>query len=84
MMRGLYGYGGYGMMGGFGWFGMLICLLIVVLVVLGIISLFKGGFNSTHKRTGISSKERSLEILKERLARGEISKEEYESIKRDL
>ena len=64
--------GGYGMMGGFGWLGMLTMLLfwigVIVLVVWGLSNLF-----STRQA---SVEPDALEILKQRYARGEISREE--------
>ena len=83
-----YGYGPGGMMGGYGWgggsgFGMIGMLLWWVLIVLGIVLLAKwllsGGPGGGH-----ASGDRALEILKERYARGEIDKNEFEQKKRDL
>jgi putative membrane protein len=84
-----YGYGyGPGMMGGYGWgggwgFGGIGMLLWWVLIVLGIVLLVKwifGGGPAAGHRTG----DRALEVLKERYARGEIDKNEFEEKKRDL
>ncbi len=49
---------------------------LIVLIVWGVIKLSKGG------ETG--SKKEPLDIAKERYAKGEISKEEFEQIKKDL
>ena len=86
MMRGYGGFPfnqGFGMMGSFSWFGLFICLLAIVLVVLGIIFLLKLVLNKgTINRT--VSNQSNIEILKVRLAKGEISKEEYDSIRKSL
>lgn len=66
---------GHGMMGGWmgGWFGMLIPLILTVVIVYVVVRLL--GHNHTANRR---SYDNSLDILNERLARGEISEEEYE------
>lgn len=58
-------------------FGFLFMILFWGLVIYGIIALLKNG-NSSDKRN------RSLEILKERYAKGEITKGEFDSMKKDL
>jgi len=87
MMRGFGSYqnfDGYGMMGNLGWFGMLVMLLIIILVIIGIVFLFRSLFSYSNRANFSSSNNRSIEILKERLAKGEITKEEYETIKKSL
>ncbi|NKE70243.1 SHOCT domain-containing protein [Candidatus Manganitrophus noduliformans] len=58
----------------------LVGLALLVLLIAGIVWVVRWGFSSTQAR----SSERAIELLKERYARGEISKEEYEEKKRDL
>jgi putative membrane protein len=56
-----------------------------VLIILGIVVLVKWlavGFGPS--RGGPATESRALEVLKERYARGEIGKEEFEQKKRDL
>ena len=74
-------------MGGFGW------IFIVVfwgLVVWAIVSLVRGNFGNGHgcghgHGEGTHGKDKSpLEILKERYAKGEIDKKEFEEKKKDL
>lgn len=79
-------YGGpYGMMGmmGQGWgFMLLIPILSLVLIALGVYYLF-----STFQGTGRSTSsrgERALDILKERYARGELTREQYLKMKEEL
>ena len=75
-MGGVSGWGG-----GWAWFGVLHMLLWWVFVVLGIFVLFKslGRLPDTGSRA-----DRALGILRERYARGEISREEFEQRKHDL
>lgn len=74
-------WGGYGM--GWGIFGALHMLLWWVLIILGIIVLVKWLFSGTGG-SALGRENRALEILKERYARGEIGKDEFEQKKRDL
>ncbi len=90
------GYGGYGwggMMGGFGGVSMLIMFPIglIFLVLIGYVvyrGVFWGGGccggHYRHDGRYISDSENSLEILRRRYARGEISKEQYEQMKKDV
>jgi putative membrane protein len=72
----------YGM--GWGW----IILIVLVVIVLAVLLVPRGGSSGSQPGGGTaypqSSSGRALEILKERYARGEISKEEYEEMRRDL
>jgi putative membrane protein len=73
--------GGYGYMMN-SWTGAIIMgLVILVLIIVLIYLLFKssktGGFGQT-------SNETPLDILKKRYARGEITKEQFDEMKRDL
>ncbi len=78
MMYGLYNYGwGYPMMGGFG--GGLMMLSFWILVIAFIVWVVRE-VRGKHHGSGSSA----LEILKERYAKGEIDKAEFEAKKRDL
>jgi len=69
--------GEYGWFGpGFGWFFM---ILFWVLVIAGVVTLIRWLGSSTAQRG-----ETPLETLKARYARGEIGKEEYERMRREL
>jgi putative membrane protein len=87
------GYGGYqmgpGMMGewGMGWFGGIFMIIFWVLIIVGLVFLIRWLVQSTkgHSSPGwTDSSSRALDILKERYARGEINKQEFEEKKKDL
>jgi putative membrane protein len=60
---------GYG-----GWFMWLILVIVVAIAIYFIVQAQRGG----------GAREMPLEILKKRYAKGELTKEEYDRIKRDL
>jgi putative membrane protein len=64
----------------FGGWMIIAWIVIIGLIVLGVISLVKHSSSTTNT----SQKRDPLEIAKERYARGEIKKEEYEVIKKNL
>ena len=66
-----YGNSGFGM--GLGWLFMILFWLLVIFIVVSLV-----------KKTGSGEKETAEEILKKRYARGEISTEEFERLKKDL
>ena len=78
------------MMGGYGgefWLGgilhaavSLIFLIVAVMVIVAVIRHLRGKSPHWSWRYG----DRAMSILKERYAKGEISKEEFESMKKDL
>ncbi len=76
--RGMMGWNGYGM----GWF-MVVMGLFWIAVIVGIVLLVVWMMRSRN-RPKIMGEDSALRILKERYARGEISKEEFEEKKRDL
>ncbi len=88
MMYGLYnGYGGWGenMMSGFG--GGLMMLFFWILFIALIIWIVRGfgGRNCCSHHSGSNhSGSNALEILKERYAKGEIDKREFEEKKKDM
>lgn len=73
-----------GMMGmmGLGWiFMFIIPLAFLALIIQGVYFLVVG---SKEARVQVSPTEKALEILKERYAKGEITREEYLKMKKDL
>lgn len=76
-----------GMMGGWGmgWFGMIFMLAFSVLVLVGLVFLIKWLIQAAKGEKDVPSVSyKAIDTLKERYARGEINKEEFEKIKRDL
>ena len=78
----MWGFGNSPMGWGFGLFGLIFMLLFWVLIIAGIVVLIKWLASQSH---GTHKNEKtSLDILKERYAKGELSKEEFEAKKKYL
>jgi putative membrane protein len=80
-------YGDGGMMGpgiyhfwGMGFFN----LAFWILLLIGIVFFLRWLWQSTKKESPPANKNRALDILKERYARGEINREQFESMKKDI
>lgn len=72
--------GGWGWMSGFGWIFM---ILFWGLVIFGVVALAKWMFSTGDSVAGGGARP-PLDILKERYARGEINRDQYEQMRRDL
>lgn len=82
------GYGGWGMgpgmmgdWGATGWLHFILMIVFWVLVIAGLVFLLRWLIQATRGEKGGS---RALEILRERYARGEITHEEFQRLKREL
>ena len=70
-----------------GWFWLIPVGLVVVFLVLGFFARRRPGsmpFSCFPPRVDSQSQEKPLDILKHRYARGELTKEQYEQMKRDI
>ena len=90
-------YGGYyGMMGSFGGLGMLLWIPIVLVIVVGYF-LWRGcggwrmggrggccGGSHYGRYSSYQSRDDALSILRQRYARGEISREQFEQMRKDI
>ena len=70
---------GWQMGNGMGWGGGLYMLIIFVLIVVGGIAVVRRSL-----RPGAGDGESALEILKRRYARGELTKEQFEEMRKDI
>jgi putative membrane protein len=81
-----YGYGpgvmhwGYGMMG---WFGPIFMLVFWVLIIIAAVYIIKWIAGLSQSET-FKTSEAPLDILKKRYAKGEITKAEFEEMKKDV
>lgn len=80
-MWGYMGDGGWGWWWGFGALHMLLFWGVLIFAIVILVKWMSGMPGSRQNGGGAG---RALEILKERYARGEINKEEFEQKKRDL
>ncbi len=73
-----WGNYGWGMGFGFGWLFMIVFWVLLILGIVYLVKMIAGGAKKEEPT------ENALDILKNRYAKGEISKEEFEKIKDDL
>lgn len=64
---------GFGLMAGLGWLGMLTMLLFWA----GVLALVVWGLSNLFPTQQLSTESNAVEIVRQRFARGEISREEY-------
>jgi putative membrane protein len=88
--QGRYGdwHMGRWMMGGWGmgWFGMIFMIIFWGLIIVGLVLLIRWLIQNTSGKgqTGVRTGSNAMDILKERYAKGEISRDEFESMKKDI
>jgi putative membrane protein len=76
MMWGYWGHPGWGMMG--------IGFVFMILFWAVIVGLIVWGVRHFSRRHNYSGNDSAMEIARQRYARGEISKEQFEQLKKDL
>ena len=81
MMEHYYG-GGYGFMGGFGFFFMILFWGLIVWAIIAGVRMLSGGHG--HSCHGGSHGDDAMKTLRERYAKGEITKEQFDQMKKDL
>jgi putative membrane protein len=71
---------------GMGWFGMIVMFIFWSLIIVGLVLLIRWLIQATGSRghSGGNTDSKAMDILKERYARGEINRDEFESMKKDL
>lgn len=74
-----------GMMNGWGgmWFGWLFWLVILALIIWGVVTIVNNS-RPRDDRRNLPPAHNALDILKKRYARGEITREQFEQMKRDI
>jgi len=72
-----------GLGAGYGLFGGLMMLLFWILIIAGIVVVVRWFFGQEDQQ-GSRTEETPLDVLKKRYASGEINREQFESMKREL
>lgn len=78
-MMGNWGHAGWGM-----GFGFIFMILFWALVAAGIVAVIRWAMRSSDAAERRPPDKTPLEIVRERYARGEIARQEFEQLKRDL
>jgi len=88
--KGAFNYGGYGYLGMFSGLGMIwgiikfVIGLIILIFIIKFVMRLLGGKKEVEKLMKMNKSESAEDILKERYAKGEIKKEEYEEKKKEI
>jgi uncharacterized membrane protein len=69
---------------GMGWFGWIFMIVFWIAVIAGVAILVRWITSQGERSRGPGSQDTAIDILKKRYAKGEITKEEYEQIKKDI
>lgn len=73
---------GYGWGMGWGWIGMILFWILLILAIVWLVRALDLGSGAGGHRD--ANRDDALEVLRERYARGEIDREEFQDRKRDL
>lgn len=79
----MMGYGGWGG-GGIGWIFMILFWVVIIAAIVALVKWFAVGSPHAHTHPLAPPEKTPLDILKERYARGEIEREEFEQKRQDL
>ena len=79
----MWGYNSYGGYGGYDIFGSVLMFIFWILIIIAIVILIKR-LVMVHRRGYHIHEQTPLDIIKERYAKGEIDKAEFEAKKKDL
>lgn len=79
---GNYFGGGYGLMGGLGFILMILFWGLIIWAIIAGVKMMSNGHS--HSCCGESKKDNAATLLRERYAKGEITKEQFEQMKKDL
>ncbi|MHB1483336.1 MAG: SHOCT domain-containing protein [Saccharofermentanales bacterium] len=85
--RGMMGnnfWGNNGMMGNYGWIGLLVGSILLIMFILLIVFVIRALTKKPNNNSMNSPMNSSMNILKERYAKGEITREEYETMRKNL
>ena len=71
---------------GIGWFGMIFMIVFWGLIIAGIVLLIRWIANNTGSRghSDVNTGSQAMDILKERYAKGDITQDEFESMKKEI
>jgi putative membrane protein len=85
-MMGNYWGGGYGFMGGlFGPLFMIIFWVVIIWAIIAVVRAFTNGHPcGGHREHRGHEEDQAMKTLRDRYAKGEISKEQFEQMKKDL
>ena len=69
-----------------GWFGMIFMMFFWGLIIVGLVLLIRWLIQNTSSKahSGVNTGSKAMDILKGRYARGEINRDEFESMKKDI
>lgn len=76
--------GGYGYMGGFGFFFMIFFWGLIIWAIIAGIKMMSGGQGHPCCSGGAKKEDGAVEVLRTRYAKGEITKEQFDQMKKDL
>jgi putative membrane protein len=83
-MMGYYGWNTFHQMSGVGWLVGILFWVVLIILVVGLIKWYISGTSKDHGSKIEDGEGKPLDILKERYAKGEITKREFLDMKKDI